>query len=519
MTHARPKPVVLCILDGWGERDEREHNAIAQANTPNWDRLRAHYLCGRLSASEQDVGLPTGQMGNSEVGHMNIGAGRVVMQDLPRIDAAIADGSLAANAQLQHFIAALQKSGGTAHLLGLLSDGGVHAHQAHIVALANILATAGIPVAIHAFLDGRDTAPQSAAGYVAQVESALHPNARIATVTGRYYAMDRDKRWERVSQAYAAMVQAKGAAVATAQDAIAQSYAGKLSDEFVLPHIVGDYAGMREGDGLLMANFRADRARQMLHALVDPAFSDFPTTPVKYAATLGMVEYSDALNAFLPALFPQQSMEQNLGEIVANAGLTQLRIAETEKYAHVTFFFSGGREAPYAGEERILVPSPKVATYDLQPEMSAPAMTDKLVEAIESGRFDLIVVNYANTDMVGHSGDIRAAMRAVEAVDACLGRVVSAVEKVGGAMLVSADHGNAECMHDDEGGQPHTAHTLNLVPCIIVGEAYMNTGRRLRDGILADIAPTVLGLMGLAQPAAMTGRNLLAEDAAHASVA
>lgn len=511
--------MVLCILDGWGERDEREHNAIAQANTPNWDRLRAHYLCGRLSASEQDVGLPTGQMGNSEVGHMNIGAGRVVMQDLPRIDAAIADGSLAANVQLQKFIAALQKSGGTAHLLGLLSDGGVHAHQAHIVALANILATAGIPVAIHAFLDGRDTAPQSAASYVAQVESALHPNGRIATITGRYYAMDRDKRWERVAQAYEAMVQAKGAAVATAQDAITQSYAAKLTDEFVLPHIVGDYAGMREGDGLLMANFRADRARQMLHALVDPAFNDFPTTRTPFAATLGMVEYSDALNHFLPALFPQQSMEQNLGEIVANAGLKQLRIAETEKYAHVTFFFSGGREAPYAGEERILVPSPKVATYDLQPEMSAPAMTDKLVEAIESGRFDLIVVNYANTDMVGHSGDINAAKRAVEAVDGCLGRVVSAIEKVGGAMLVSADHGNAECMHDDEGGQPHTAHTLNLVPCIIVGEAYMNTGRRLRDGILADIAPTVLAMMGLEQPSAMTGRNLLAEDAAHASVA
>jgi len=519
MTPTRPKPVVLCILDGWGERDAREHNAIAQAHTPHWDSLRAHYACGTLSASEQDVGLPAGQMGNSEVGHMNIGAGRVVMQDLPRIDAAMADGSLVSHPLLQQFIASLKASGGTAHLLGLMSDGGVHAHQQHLVALANGIADAGVPVAIHAFTDGRDTPPQSAQGYVQQVESHLVQGARIATVAGRYYAMDRDKRWDRVARAHACITRAEGARAATAQEAIAQSYAAQITDEFIVPHCIGDYAGMRGGDGVLMGNFRADRARQLLHALLDPAFDGFAAAPVKFAATLGMVEYSTALNAFLPALFPQQSLQHNLGDVVAEAGLTQLRIAETEKYAHVTFFFSGGREQPYAGEERILIPSPKVATYDLQPEMSAHAVTDALVEAINAQRFDLIVVNYANTDMVGHSGDIKAAIKAVEAVDTCLGRVSDAVERAGGAMLISADHGNAECMHDDEGGQPHTAHTLNLVPCVIMSAALRNKGVRLRHGVLADIAPTILQLMGLPQPAAMTGQSLLTESRAHATVA
>ena len=517
MSKNRPKPVVLCILDGWGESDERDHNAIMQALTPNWDRLRAHYPRGTLSASESDVGLPAGQMGNSEVGHMNIGAGRVVMQDLPRIDAAIADGSLAKNPQLAAFIAALKKSGGTAHLLGLVSDGGVHSHQTHLVALANAITDAGVPVAVHAFLDGRDTAPQSAKAYMAQLVSSLN-GARIATVSGRYYAMDRDKRWERVAQAYAAL-NGDGVNATDAQEAIAQSYANGKNDEFVLPTVIGDYAGMRDDDGIIMANFRADRARQMLHALIDPAFKEFERTPIKFAATLGMVEYSDALSPMMPALFPQQMLEGNLGELVSQAGLAQLRIAETEKYAHVTFFFSGGCETPYPGEERILVPSPDVATYDLKPEMSAFEMTDKLVDAIASQRFDFIVVNYANTDMVGHSGDITAAMKAVEAVDTCLGRVCDALDRVGGAMLITADHGNAECLHDDESGQPHTAHTLNFVPAILVAKDYMNTGTVLPHGILADIAPTVLDLLGLPKPAAMTGRSLIAHLASHASVA
>lgn len=518
MSQNRPKPVVLCILDGWGERDEREHNAIAQALTPTIDRLRAHYPRGVLSASEGDVGLPAGQMGNSEVGHMNIGAGRIVMQELPRIDAAIADGSLATNAQLATFIAALKESGGSAHLMGLVSDGGVHAHQAHMAALANAITAAGVPVMVHAFLDGRDTAPQSAQAFMAQFQHALH-GATIATVSGRYYAMDRDKRWDRVQRACRAITQAQGENATDAASAIAASYATQKTDEFVLPTVIGNYQGMKNGDGLIMANFRADRARQLLHALIDPSFTEFPRAPIHFAATLGMVEYSEKLSPMIPAMFPQQTLEGNLGELVSQAGLTQLRIAETEKYAHVTFFFSGGREAPYPGEERILVPSPNVATYDLKPEMSAPEMTDQLVAAIRSQQFDFIVVNYANTDMVGHSGDINAAIKAVETVDACVGRVCTALDAVGGAMLITADHGNAECLHDDDSGQPHTAHTLNYVPAILVAKAYANTGATLPQGILADIAPTLLDLMGLPKPSNMSGRSLIAHLVPHASVA
>ncbi|MEJ0010566.1 MAG: 2,3-bisphosphoglycerate-independent phosphoglycerate mutase [Alphaproteobacteria bacterium] len=510
----RPKPVVLCILDGWGERAEREDNAIAQAHTPNWDRLKRDYPHGVLSASEGDVGLPAGQMGNSEVGHMNIGAGRVVMQDLPRIDAAIEDGSLAKNAALRDFIAALQKSGGTCHLLGLLSDGGVHSHISHIVALANIIADAGVKVAVHAFLDGRDVAPKSAVGYIERLKRDIAGHYRktihIYSAGGRYYAMDRDKRWERVEKAYRAIVYGEGLRAPLAQEAVLQAYARGESDEFVLPAINDAYGGMQDGDGLLMANFRADRARQILTALLDPGFAEFPRERVvKFAATLGMVEYSDALNRFMPALFPQQSLEDNLGALVAKAGLKQLHIAETEKYAHVTFFFNGGREEPYAGEDRILVPSPKVATYDLRPEMSAFEVTDRLVAAIETGAYDFIVVNYANADMVGHSGDLKAAMKAVEAVDACIGRLAGAVEKAGGALLITADHGNVEQMHDHDEGQPHTAHTLNPVPCILVGARFKGRAAPLPSGVLADVAPTLLSLLALPQPAAMTGRSLL----------
>ena len=507
------KPTLLCILDGWGESDVREHNAIAQANTPHFDALKANYPFARLSASEHDVGLPLGQMGNSEVGHMNIGAGRIVMQDLPRIDAAIADGTLAKNAALQSYIAALKTSGGTCHLMGLLSDGGVHSHMNHVAALATIIAAAGVPVAVHAFTDGRDVAPKSALGYLEKfaAATAAHPTIRIATICGRYYAMDRDNRWERVSQAEGAMVDAEAPRASDWQQVIAASYAENITDEFILPTAIGNYAGMKNGDGLLMANFRADRARQLLHALLDENFTGFARARrVNFAATLGLVEYSEALNPIIPAMFGPEPLRNNLGELVANAGLTQLRIAETEKYAHVTFFFNGGREEPYAGESRILVPSPKVATYDLQPEMSAAEVTDKLVEAIGSAAYDLIVVNYANTDMVGHSGDLAAAMKAVEAVDGCLGRLKSAIDAAGGAMLITADHGNAECLHDADSGQPHTAHTLNLVPCIIAGAAYKTTPKDLGHGILADIAPTLCAMLSLTPPAEMTGRNLLA---------
>ena len=503
----RPRPVVLCILDGWGERDERDWNAIAAARTPVWDRLKATCPHARLDASGGEVGLPDGQMGNSEVGHMNIGAGRVVMQELPRIDAAVADGSLARRPAMRDFIATLKQSGGTAHVMGLISPGGVHSHQDHIAELATILCDAGVPVAVHAFLDGRDTPPSSARGYVEAFMDAA-PRATVATVSGRYYAMDRDRRWPRVEKAYAALVDARGVDAADALAAIDASYAESVTDEFMLPAVIGDYPGMRDGDGVLMANFRADRAREILTALLDAGFDGFPRQRrVAFAAAVGMVEYSAALAPLMSSLFPPARLANVLGEVVADAGLRQLRIAETEKYAHVTFFLNGGREAEFPGEDRILEPSPQVATYDLHPEMSAPAVIDRLVEAVGSGTYDLVVVNYANTDMVGHTGMLDAAIKAVEAVDHCLGRLEAAVRAAGGALLITADHGNAECMRDAATGEPHTAHTHNLVPVILVADR--SAGLRIADGRLADIAPTVLDLMRLPRPAEMTGRSLI----------
>ena len=505
---SRPRPVVLCILDGWGYRAEREDNAIALANTPTWDALWSQKPHAFLATSGLQVGLPDGQMGNSEVGHMNLGAGRVVMQDLPRIDAAVADGGLARIPALLDFVAALKKSGGTAHLLGLLSPGGVHSHQDHMAALARALADHGVPVAVHAFLDGRDTPPSSAKDFMDKFQADVSGKAvSVATLSGRYYAMDRDKRWDRVALAYQAIVSAQGEKAANAQAAIDASYAAGKTDEFVLPTAIGDYAGIKDGDGLLMANFRSDRAREILTALADPAFDGFERKrlPV-FAARLGMVEYSTDLNPFFPVLFAAESLTRILGEVVSDAGLTQLRIAETEKYAHVTFFFNGGREAVFPGEDRILVPSPKVATYDLKPEMSAPEVTDKLVAAIDSGKYDLIVVNFANGDMVGHTGILPAAIKAAETIDASLTRLTAAVAKAGGSMLITADHGNAELMRDQETGEPYTAHTIGKVPVILVGAPAGVTA--LHDGRLADVAPTLLALLGLPQPAEMTGASL-----------
>ena len=505
--HPRPRPVVLCILDGWGHRSACENNAICLAETPVLDRLATTCPHALIDASEQEVGLPADQMGNSEVGHMNLGAGRVVMQDLPRIDAAVASGEIAHNPTLQGFIDALKASGGTAHIMGLISPGGVHSHQAQIAHLAEAVHAAGVPVAVHAFLDGRDTPPRSAVPFVRDFQAAA-PNAPVVLVSGRYYAMDRDQRWDRTALAYAALVDAQGERAPDPIAAIEQSYDAGAGDEFVKPTVIGDYRGMADGDGVLMANFRADRARQMLRALLDPRFDGFARPRVvHFAAALGMVEYSTALNAFLDTLFPPIDLHHTLGEIVAEAGLKQLRIAETEKYAHVTFFFNGGRETEFAGEERVLVPSPKVATYDLQPGMSAPEVTDKLVAAIESGRFDFVVVNYANGDMVGHTGDLQAAIKAAETVDHCIGWVSDAVQRAGGALLITADHGNAEQMTDPKTGQPHTAHTMNKVPLILVNAP--DSVQALADGRLADIAPTVLALMALPQPTAMTGEALI----------
>jgi 2,3-bisphosphoglycerate-independent phosphoglycerate mutase len=500
------KPVILAILDGWGHSANGANNAVALAKTPTMDMLGREFPNGLINASELHVGLPIGQMGNSEVGHMNIGSGRVVMQDLPRIDASIADGTLARNPQLQNFMAKVKKTTGIVHLMGLLSDGGVHSHQNHIVALADILAENGLQVKLHLFLDGRDTPPKSALGYVSNLEKSIEGinNISIATVSGRYYAMDRDNRWDRVQKPYDAMVLAQGEQAKNAIDAVTKSYETGKNDEFVLPTVIADYAGMNNSDGLLMANFRADRVREILTLLLEKPV-------IKFSATLGMTEYSEKLTPLIPALFPSESLTNILGEIVANAGLKQLRIAETEKYAHVTFFFNGGREQEFAGEERILVPSPNVATYDLKPEMSAPEVTEKLLEAITNEKFDFIMVNYANTDMVGHTGDIQAAIKAVETVDNCLGKLVDAALAKGGALVVTADHGNAEQMFDDETKQPHTAHTLNLVPLIIAAENLRGRKIQINNRVLGDIAPTILEFLNLPQPIEMTGKSLLRE--------
>ncbi len=504
----RPRPVILCILDGWGLSDEKSANAPHLADTPNFDRLMATCPNSTLITHGPDVGLPTGQMGNSEVGHTNIGAGRVVAMDLGQIDLSIEDGSFARNAALQGFIGKLKASGGTAHLLGLASPGGVHSHQRHIAEAARVIAGAGVTVAIHAITDGRDVAPKSAADQVADLQANLPKSAEIVTVSGRYFAMDRDNRWERVELAWRAIVKAQGEKAATAGDAIVASYAKDQTDEFIRPTVLPGYDGMKDGDGLFAINFRADRMREILAAIGAPAFAGFDTGPRPHlAAMLGMAEYSDQHNAYMDTVFPKANIVNTLAEWVSKQGLSQFHIAETEKYPHVTFFLNGGKEAPVQGEDRYMAQSPKVATYDLKPEMSAGEVTDHLVGAIEQG-YDLIVVNYANPDMVGHTGDLAAAMLACEAVDQGLGRVVSTLGQVGGAMIVTADHGNCETMIDPVTGGPHTAHTLNPVPVILYGGP---GGATLRDGgRLADLAPTLLQLMGLDQPAEMTGKSLIA---------
>ncbi len=511
---SRSRPALLCILDGWGWRTDPQDNAIAAAHTPTYTRLLKECPHALLQTSGRAVGLPTGQMGNSEVGHMNIGAGRVVAQDLPRIDSAIEDGSLAACPALQALIAKAKEEEDAVHLMGLLSPGGVHSHQDHMAALTKILSTAGVPVFIHAFLDGRDTPPKSARGFLEKFTADIQglPGVRLATVSGRYYAMDRDQRWDRVEKTYAAMVDADARRFDDAFAALDASYAETVTDEFLVPAVLGDYAGIADHDVLLFANFRADRAREISLALLDRNFSGFKRSRViQFAAASGMTEYSDELKKLMTSLFEPQDVRESLGEIMAAHHLKQLRIAETEKYAHVTFFLNAGREEPFPGEDRILVPSPKVATYDHQPEMSAYQVTEKLEEAITSGKYDLIVCNYANPDMVGHTGIMSAAVKAVDTIDECLGRLVTALDKVGGFMLLTADHGNIELMKDPVTGEPFTAHTTFDVPIVIYGAA---KGAKLENGRLADIAPTMLDLMGMEQPAAMTGHSLLAGVAA-----
>ncbi len=503
-------PVLLIILDGFGHREECEHNAICQARKPHWNFLWRTCPHTVIDASEKWVGLPKDQMGNSEVGHMNIGAGRVVYQDYTRIENAIETGEFARNPVLAQAVETARGAGRALHILGLLSPGGVHSHESQIHALLEMAARAGVrDVRIHAFLDGRDTPPKSAEASLAALDRkcAALKAGRIATICGRYYAMDRDNRWERVQPAYDLITQGRAEHRAgTAVEGLQAAYARGETDEFVSATAIGEASRMGDGDAVVYMNFRADRARQLTRALTDPGFGEFARghfPKLGYVCTLA--SYGEDF-AHVPAAFPPQSVEGGFGEYISGKGLKQLRIAETEKYAHVTYFFNGGVEQPYSGEDRILVPSPRVATYDLQPEMSAREVTDKLVEAIRDRRYDAIVCNFANSDMVGHTGNLAAATRAIEVLDECVGRAVDAMREIGGEVLITADHGNAETMLDPETKQAHTAHTLNLVPLLYVGRK----AKAADGGALQDVAPTLLAMMGLPQPPQMTGKSLIA---------
>jgi 2,3-bisphosphoglycerate-independent phosphoglycerate mutase len=500
------RKVVLCILDGWGIEPNEIFNGIKAAK--HWPDFLQKYPHTQLQASDHYVGLPDGQMGNSEIGHMTIGLGRVLLQDLPKIDQAFSSGSLKANEQVLMAIKQLKDTQKPCHLVGLLSPGGVHSHMNHIIATAKLLADAGINVYVHGFLDGRDTPPKSAADYVNAFLKATsnYSNIRLASLGGRYFAMDRDNRWDRIQLAYKAIVQADAPMFSSAMQAVESSYGNGISDEFILPTIHKAYTGMQNGDGLWMINFRADRVRQFLRSLLVQDFCQFDRKKIiKFGPTLAMNEYADDLTPLIPSIFTKDAVNQSLGEIISNRDLKQLRVAETEKYAHVTFFLNGGREVPFQGEERVMIPSPQVATYDLQPEMSAAEVTKTVMQAMERDDLSLIVVNYANTDMVGHTGVIEAINKAVSYVDDCIKILEQKAIENDWILLVTADHGNAECMREDDKLTPHTAHTCNPVPFVVVN----STAKHLRTGTLADVAPTILNLMGIPQPQEMTGESLL----------
>jgi 2,3-bisphosphoglycerate-independent phosphoglycerate mutase len=506
---ATPKPLVLIILDGFGHSDSHEGNAIYAAKMPVMDRLYATQPHGLISGSGMDVGLPDGQMGNSEVGHMNLGAGRVVYQDFTRVTKSIRDGDFFKNPTICSAVDKAVSAGKAVHILGLLSEGGVHSHQDHLVAMAELAAQQGAEkIYLHAFLDGRDTPPRSAKASLQLMDSTFAKlgKGRTATIIGRYFAMDRDNRWDRVACAYNLIVDGTSEFQAdTSEAGLAAAYERGENDEFVKATSIGDKVKVEDGDAVVFMNFRADRARELTRVFVEDDFKDFERArQPKLAGFVMLTQYAASIPA--PSAFAAGSLKNVLGEYLSDNGKTQLRIAETEKYAHVTFFFSGGREEPFPGEERILIPSPKVATYDLQPEMSAPEITDKIVDAIENQRFDVIIVNYANGDMVGHSGILEAAIKAVEYLDVCIGRIVTALDKVGGEALITADHGNVEQMSDEKTGQPHTAHTSEPVPFIYVGKRDL----KVREGgVLADVAPTMLQLLGMEKPEEMTGHSIL----------
>ena len=507
------KPLLLMILDGWGINPDQEANAVAQAKTPNMNRLTAEYPSGQIDGSGLAVGLPSGQMGNSEVGHTNIGAGRVVYQDLTRISKSIDDGDFFTNPALLDCMAKAKAGSGRLHLAGLLSDGGVHSHDTHLYALIDMAKRQGVSqVFVHCLMDGRDTPPQSGGDYIQRLEGEIARMGfgKVATVIGRYYAMDRDNRWDRVEKAYRAMVLGEGNPYASAEAAIKQSYGDGVTDEFVLPSVImagGEPVGrISDGDGFIFFNFRSDRAREITRAFTDPQFNGFQRESwPKLTSYLCMTSYDETFG--LPIAFGPEDLVNIFPEVISNAGLTQLRIAETEKYAHVTFFFNGGREEAFPGEDRALIPSPKeVATYDQKPEMSAYLVTEELMKRLDQDTYDVIILNFANADMVGHTGIFSAAVKAVEAVDECVGKLVEKVRAKGGITIITADHGNAEMMQDDQGG-PHTAHTCDMAPVVLVDDS--RKGVTLRTGVLADLAPTMLDLLGLPQPPEMTGKSLL----------
>lgn len=507
MAKLKNAPVALIIMDGCGLGDKTDkNNAVEVAKTPVLDGLIAKYKSSKLQASGEYVGLPDGQMGNSEVGHTNIGAGRIIYQQLTRITRDIKNGDFFKNKALLEIVNGVKANGGALHLMGLVSPGGVHSHQAHLYALLELAKKNDIKeVYVHAFLDGRDVPPQSAEPYLTELEEKCKEigTGKIATISGRYYAMDRDTNWDREQKAYEAIAHAEGVSADSAVEGLKASYANGANDEFVVPCVIKGYAGMKNGDGAIFFNFRPDRARQLTHAFVDKEFNGFERDENLKIPFATFSQYEEGMNALVA--FPPESIKNTLGQIIADKGLTQLRIAETEKYAHVTFFFNGGVEEQFAGEDRILVPSPKVATYDLQPEMSAIEVTDKVVEAVKSKKYDFIILNYANCDMVGHTGVFDAVVKAVETTDTCVGRFVDAIREVGGEVCITADHGNADIMMDYANNQPFTKHTTNPVPFIVVSDRV----KAVKDGALCDIAPTLLTLAGIEIPKEMTGNSLV----------
>ena len=508
MNEIQKKPIVLCIMDGWGINKNPRNNAVALAETPNVDFLTKTFSYATLDASGEDVGLPSGQVGNSEVGHMNLGSGRVILQTLPKINKAFANNKIEKNKNFQKFLSNHNKNKAV-HLLGLCSDGGVHSHSNHILEMSKLLKKNNCKAYIHIFSDGRDCSPKQLGQQIKKFEMSLPKNTKIVSLIGRYYSMDRDNRWERVKKAFDLIVYGRyERKFSNVSSGLEVAYKNNETDEFISPTLIGDYKGFENGDSLIMVNFRADRVRELLTAILDPKFKEFEkdtNTPI-LLNNLGMTEYSTELSNFMNSIFVKEKIRDTLGEIISKANLKQLRLAETEKYPHVTFFFNGGEETIYPGETRIMIPSPKISTYDLKPEMSAKKVETELINSIKNRTYDLIIINFANPDMVGHTGDLKAAIKAVETVDTALGNIKDMIIKLDGIMLLTADHGNCEIMFDDIVNLPHTSHTCNKVPLILISK---NKIYKLRNGRLADIAPTILELMSLKKPNSMSGKSLL----------